>query len=81
MKKEIVGTLIIFMSFFATLSGCPTCIGQIHDDSPPFFSKEFYTPSKERMDDLYEKFLVEESTAKSSLNKSATQQPVKKEKS
>lgn len=36
----ILGTVSLF--------GCPTCIGALDDDAPPFFSEDFYQPNKEK---------------------------------
>ncbi len=48
------------------LLGCPTCVGQNHEDSPPFFSEELYKPDNdESMDELYEQFMKEESISAS----------------
>ncbi len=34
------------------LIACPTCVGRIESDSPPFFSDEFYKPASDSMDEL-----------------------------
>jgi len=47
--REIVMKIVILFFYLnvlsiAPLSGCPTCVGKIHAESPPFFSDEFYKP-------------------------------------
>jgi hypothetical protein len=56
------------------LCGCPTCIGHNHEESPPFFSEEFYTPNNESMNELYEELIQEQNQAQSTA-----EQPTKKE--
>lgn len=34
--------LLIFLTLNTALNACPTCIGDLHDDAPLFFSEEFY---------------------------------------
>ncbi len=63
MKKKILGTLMLIGSLFTGLSGCPTCVGRIGQESPPFFSEEFYTPDNESMDELYEQLIQDPGSA------------------
>ena len=63
MKKKILGTLMLIGSLFTALSGCPTCVGRIHEESPPFFSEEFYKPDNQSMDELYEELIQDPGSA------------------
>jgi len=64
MKKHILTILMVIGSYCAWISGCPTCVGHNHEESPPFFSEEFYKSDKDdSMDDLYEQFVQETSHA------------------
>lgn len=40
-KAILVNLFCVFLAN-GLLYGCPTCVGRITHDSPPFFSKEFY---------------------------------------
>ncbi len=77
MKKKILGTLMLIGSLFTGLSGCPTCVGRIGQESPPFFSEEFYTPDNESMDELYEQLIQE--TPVSASSEQIAEQTNKKE--
>lgn len=80
MKKKILGTLMLIGSLFTGLSGCPTCVGRIGQESPPFFSEEFYTPDNESMDELYEELIQSDSaSAQATSGKQIAEQTNKKE--
>ncbi len=57
MKKSIKIVFLILASSAINLLGCPTCVGHINKETPPFFSDEFYKPDTGRMDELYEQYL------------------------
>jgi hypothetical protein len=42
MIKPMRVNLFYAFLFSGYLYGCPTCVGRITHDSPPFFSEEFY---------------------------------------
>lgn len=42
MIKAMVLNLLYGFLLSGYLYGCPTCVGRITYDSPPFFSEEFY---------------------------------------
>jgi hypothetical protein len=48
-------TLVLLLLASLKLQSCPTCMGRITPASPPFFSDEFYIPTHESMDELYQK--------------------------
>lgn len=50
--KHLKYMFLIFIT--SPLIGCPNCLGRITENSPPFFSDEFYKPGAESMDDLYQ---------------------------
>ncbi len=79
MKKKILGTLMLIGSLFTALSGCPTCVGRINEESPPFFSEEFYKPDNESMDELYEELIQDPGSAQATSDKSVSEQSTKKE--
>ena len=41
--KNIVFLLLFFFMYINMLA-CPTCVGKVTKNSPPFFSDEFYKP-------------------------------------
>ncbi len=41
-----------------TTNPCPTCMGRITLSSPPFFNDEFYKPTTDNMDELYQAILA-----------------------
>lgn len=41
MKKSFNICLLIAIVISSSLGGCPTCIGRLEKNSPPFFSEEF----------------------------------------
>lgn len=43
MIKALVITVLCAVLAQHFMYGCPTCVGRITHDSPPFFSEEFYT--------------------------------------
>lgn len=53
MMKKIALLAILTNSL---LFGCPTCVGRISEQSPPFFSDEFYKPDPDSMDELIAAF-------------------------
>ncbi len=64
MKKLILMMAIISIcSVFQMAQSCPTCVGRIQQESPPFFSDEFYQTNAESMDYLYEQLMAEEKEA------------------
>lgn len=42
--------LILILATTITIIGCPTCVGRIKTDSPPFFSDSFYKTHEEKND-------------------------------
>lgn len=57
MMKRI-GLLALMIN--SMLVSCPTCVGRIQEESPPFFSDEFYKPSEESLDTLMEEAPAQE---------------------
>ena len=53
---NVVFSLILLLTTIA-IEGCPTCMGRITQSSPPFFSDEFYKPTTDNMDELYQAVL------------------------
>lgn len=50
----------LFLILLLTILGidaCPTCMGRITQSSPPFFSDEFYKPTSDNMDEVYQAIL------------------------
>jgi hypothetical protein len=56
--KKVHAVVLLFVHLCAY--SCPT--GRITQDSPPFFSDDFYKPTTESMDDLYEQVVKGSST-------------------
>lgn len=54
--KVILSLLLLLLT--SPLAACPTCTGRITQSSPPFFSDEFYKPTTENMDELYQAVLT-----------------------
>ncbi len=55
--------IILFLGFIAygfQIESCPTCSGRITQDSAPFFTDDFYQPTHESMDYIYQQLLQEE---------------------
>lgn len=48
---------LLLLLMMSPLAACPTCTGRITQSSPPFFSDEFYKPTTENMDELYQAVL------------------------
>lgn len=44
--KRVIVSLLLLLSYNHIFHACPTCIGIIKSDSPPFFSAEFNTTTK-----------------------------------
>lgn len=60
MKNTIFSVMLPFLATFH-LSGCPTCIGHIEKQSPPFFSDEFYQKdTNAELAKLYEQCMREQ---------------------
>ncbi len=70
MKKLILLLAIIFIS---PAIACPTCVARTQENSPAFFSDDFYQPSTDSMDHLYEK-LVQEQAMQNSTDQSAKEE-------
>ena len=47
MKRISLMTLLVT----TIISSCPTCVGRIETDSPPFFSDDFYKPDPQTIDE------------------------------
>ena len=45
-KYKISGFLALTLSWITFAWPCPTCVGRLEQNSPPFFSDEFYQPKK-----------------------------------
>lgn len=45
MKKPVLSAAALLLLSTLHLVGCPTCVGRIEQESPPFFSDEFYQKS------------------------------------
>ena len=59
--KELMLYLLLSASMMPFQSeSCPTCQGRIEKESPPFFTDEFYKPSAESMDYIYQQLLAEQ---------------------
>jgi hypothetical protein len=54
----IIALMASIISFQA--ESCPTCLGRIEKDSPPFFTDEFYKPTAESMDYLYQQLVADQ---------------------
>jgi len=53
------------ISFFCSLvpfqvESCPSCLGRIEQESPPFFTDEFYRQETKNVDHLYQKLLAQQ---------------------
>ena len=60
MKNAIlVIALIASLASFQSES-CPTCLGRIEKESPPFFTDEFYKPTAESMDYICQQLLADQ---------------------
>ncbi len=60
MKKAALFISLISILVSFQIESCPTCLGRIEKDSPPFFTDEFYKPTAESMDYIYQKLLAEQ---------------------
>ena len=47
MKRNI---FVLILACTINILGCPTCVGRIKTDSPPFFSDSFYKTHEEKKD-------------------------------
>jgi len=43
---KIINFFILVAAFPLRIASCPTCVGKIKTDSPPFFSDDVYQPGK-----------------------------------
>lgn len=43
---KIFNAILVFLAIPFRLLSCPTCVGKIKAESPPFFSDDFYQPNK-----------------------------------
>jgi hypothetical protein len=57
--KILIYIFILTINLFASITACPTCIGNLHDETtPPFFSNELYQApqsaqnNKKQLDDI-----------------------------
>lgn len=50
---NILFSLVLLLTT-TIIHACPTCMGRITQSSPPFFSDEFYKPTTDNMDELYQ---------------------------
>ncbi len=48
---------LVLLLTTTVINACPTCMGRITQSSPPFFSDEFYKPTTDNMDELYQAVL------------------------
>ncbi len=66
MKKSIQIALLLYISSSIGITACPTCVGRISQESPPFFSDGFYQTNSESTDQLYEQLLKDQQQTASS---------------
>ena len=62
MMMKYISLLALLISTIA--SSCPTCVGRIEADSPPFFSDDFYKPDSQNIDDFAQTETDEEGNEK-----------------
>ncbi len=60
MKKSLLFLFIANCLAPFQIESCPTCEGRIEKESPPFFTDEFYKPTAESMDYIYQQLLAEQ---------------------
>ncbi len=60
MKKAVLFISLISSLASFHIESCPTCLGRVEKDSPPFFTDEFYKPTAESMDYIYQQLLAEQ---------------------
>lgn len=60
MKKLLFALCFSFGLLSLQTECCPTCQGRIQQDSAPFFTDDFYKPTAESMDYIYQQMLEEE---------------------
>ncbi len=60
MKKAALFISLISSLVSFQIESCPTCLGRIEKESPPFFTDEFYKPTAESMDYIYQQLLAEQ---------------------
>jgi len=60
MKKAVFFISLISSIISFQIESCPTCLGRVEKDSPPFFTDEFYKPTAESMDYIYQQLLAEQ---------------------
>jgi hypothetical protein len=60
MKKATLFISLISILVSFQIESCPSCLGRIEKDSPPFFTDEFYKPTAESMDYIYQQLLSEQ---------------------
>ena len=71
MKNVALILSLIASSFSFQIESCPTCQGHVSQDSPPFFTDEFYT-NKESMDYIYQQMLSEQESQESDSAETAS---------
>lgn len=62
MKKLLLILSVIFGTTSFQIESCPTCQSKIKEESAPFFTDDFYKPTAESMDYIYQQLLEEESS-------------------
>ena len=60
MQKLLFALCLSLGLFSFQIECCPTCSGRIEKDSAPFFTDDFYQPTAESMDYIYQQMLEEE---------------------
>ncbi len=60
MKKAVLFISLISSLVSFQTESCPSCMARIETDSPPFFTDEFYKPTAESMDYIYQQLLAEQ---------------------
>ncbi len=60
MKNALLIISLICTAIPFQIESCPSCLGRIEQESPPFFTDEFYTQTTQSADHLYQKLLAQQ---------------------